>query len=318
MNPGKTISIYDVAGLLGKAFPQAFTPKNIVNGFISTGIWPLNRNIYNDDDFLSSSVTDRPQAVPSTPSTGEPSTSSTAKPSKDLPPLEIIRNTTPLPLAQNMINESPTVEHQRETIANSSTNSNYFSPIEVRPYPAAKERAQQRKGKKRRKTQILTDTPIKAQIIDDLKKRQKLSKKNIFKPKTKSVLQKRIQEETSDEGSFLCADSDDSVGLPSDDDNTDLDGSTEVQVGDHVLIKEGHQVFSVGCIQTKTEQEVTVLYIRRLNPTFQFVRTDETYTFAASQIISKLPSPNPSGGTSRRAEMLIFPVDLHIYYNSLK
>ncbi|CAH1967356.1 unnamed protein product [Acanthoscelides obtectus] len=37
------------------------TPENIMNGFRGTGIYPFNKNIFTDGDFLSSSVTDREQ-----------------------------------------------------------------------------------------------------------------------------------------------------------------------------------------------------------------------------------------------------------------
>lgn len=36
--PGTPLSIYDIAGLIGKAFPQSFTPSNIISGFSTTGI----------------------------------------------------------------------------------------------------------------------------------------------------------------------------------------------------------------------------------------------------------------------------------------
>ncbi|KAF2893777.1 hypothetical protein ILUMI_12395 [Ignelater luminosus] len=54
-NPGRTISIYDVARLSGQAYVKTVTPNNIINGFR----WPLNRNIFSDDDFLSSYISDR-------------------------------------------------------------------------------------------------------------------------------------------------------------------------------------------------------------------------------------------------------------------
>lgn len=61
-NPGKPMTIYDVAGLLGEAFPRAFCPANIISGFKSTGIYPFDSNVFSDDDFMSSFVTNRPEA----------------------------------------------------------------------------------------------------------------------------------------------------------------------------------------------------------------------------------------------------------------
>ncbi|GFY52851.1 casein kinase I isoform alpha [Trichonephila inaurata madagascariensis] len=58
-NPAKPIAIYDVAENVGKSYPLAFTPVNILAGFCVSGIWPVNPNIFTDDEYLSSSVTDR-------------------------------------------------------------------------------------------------------------------------------------------------------------------------------------------------------------------------------------------------------------------
>ncbi|KAJ8956842.1 hypothetical protein NQ318_014256 [Aromia moschata] len=58
-HPGRPITIYDIAALFGTAYVKAFTIENIMNGFKSTGIWPMNRSIFTADDFLASYVTDR-------------------------------------------------------------------------------------------------------------------------------------------------------------------------------------------------------------------------------------------------------------------
>jgi hypothetical protein len=55
-NPGKPLTIYSVAGIIGKAF----TKCNIEKVFNVTGIQPLNENIFGEDEFLSSYVTDMP------------------------------------------------------------------------------------------------------------------------------------------------------------------------------------------------------------------------------------------------------------------
>lgn len=58
-HPGRTLTIYEIAECLGNAFPLAFTPRNIQNGFKTTGIWPYNKDIFTEDEYLSSYVTDR-------------------------------------------------------------------------------------------------------------------------------------------------------------------------------------------------------------------------------------------------------------------
>lgn len=61
-NAGKTFTIYDVAGCVKEAHMKAMTPNNICSGFKATGIFPYDRNIFTDDDFAPSNVTDRPPA----------------------------------------------------------------------------------------------------------------------------------------------------------------------------------------------------------------------------------------------------------------
>lgn len=92
-NPGQTFSIYQIAEALGQnfsndgsPFTKAFTSNNIISGFRCTGIYPNNRYIFSDEDFQSSSVTDRaaPQPTATRPVTPPPSTSAQAISNQDL------------------------------------------------------------------------------------------------------------------------------------------------------------------------------------------------------------------------------------------
>lgn len=60
LHPGKPVSIYEIAGFVGIAHKRALTPTNIISGFKTTGIYPLDDQVFSDDCFLSSAVTDRP------------------------------------------------------------------------------------------------------------------------------------------------------------------------------------------------------------------------------------------------------------------
>lgn len=48
---GKTLGIYNVAGIVATALPFAVTPANILAGFKCTGIHPFKRDIFTDQDF---------------------------------------------------------------------------------------------------------------------------------------------------------------------------------------------------------------------------------------------------------------------------
>lgn len=55
---GRPVTIYETAELSGQAFSRAFTIENIVSSYRATGIYPLNPDIFTDDVFLPSNVTD--------------------------------------------------------------------------------------------------------------------------------------------------------------------------------------------------------------------------------------------------------------------
>ncbi|XP_049766151.1 uncharacterized protein LOC126095391 [Schistocerca cancellata] len=59
-NAGSTMTIYDIPFIVKLSLLSAATPRNIKAGFQVNGIWPFNRDIFTDDEFLPSAVTDRP------------------------------------------------------------------------------------------------------------------------------------------------------------------------------------------------------------------------------------------------------------------
>lgn len=59
-HPGKPITIYDLGEVIGIAFQKAMTPVNISKAFKKCGIYPFDKFIFTEEDFLPSSVTDRP------------------------------------------------------------------------------------------------------------------------------------------------------------------------------------------------------------------------------------------------------------------
>jgi hypothetical protein len=62
-HPGKTMTIYDIPGILATAMPVALTQYNIQAGFRTTGIVPFNQHLFTELDFAPAFVTDRPNPV---------------------------------------------------------------------------------------------------------------------------------------------------------------------------------------------------------------------------------------------------------------
>lgn len=59
-NPGKTISIHDLAGIVTPAYNVSYTGRNILAGFATPRIYPFSRNAFSEDDFKCAEVTNRP------------------------------------------------------------------------------------------------------------------------------------------------------------------------------------------------------------------------------------------------------------------
>lgn len=145
-NPGKTFSIYNIAEVLGKIYHEAFSSHNIIKGFAVSGIYPLNADIFTDDEFLSSYVTNRPDTVHTK---------------------EAIQDTT-----DKIVLNTP------EALPKPST-SVTVTPQELQPFPKAGARKEgSQRGKKPGKTRILTDTPEKNRISEKKKSRTKSNREN--------------------------------------------------------------------------------------------------------------------------------------------
>lgn len=58
-NPGKVVTMYQIAEIFGKAFLQVATMQTAINGFRKCGIWPYNSLPFNNSDFIAAETTDR-------------------------------------------------------------------------------------------------------------------------------------------------------------------------------------------------------------------------------------------------------------------
>lgn len=58
-HPGRGITVYQIARILTPAYLKAATPSNAIQSFKISGIQPFNPDIFGEEDFLASAVTDR-------------------------------------------------------------------------------------------------------------------------------------------------------------------------------------------------------------------------------------------------------------------
>jgi len=71
-HPGRTVSVFQIAQLLTPAFQKAATAQTAANGFRKTGLWPVNRDIFEDHEFAPSEITNRQLSESPAISSSEP------------------------------------------------------------------------------------------------------------------------------------------------------------------------------------------------------------------------------------------------------
>lgn len=154
-NPGRIIGIYDVAELMATAFTKTACTSVAISGFRTSGIWPCNRNVFTDESYAPSEVTDvvelqfavKPDTKQSNPA---------------------IDNTTEAHNEQRPVNLSDSVLQSAFNIA----------PLDILPLPRCdKPRNTKRKRKNENCVEITTDNYRQELAAADATKEIKLIKK---------------------------------------------------------------------------------------------------------------------------------------------
>ena len=185
-HPGQTMTIHYIPGIVKEAFPLAVTATNAIAGFTCTGISPFNRKIFTAVDFAPSSVTDRPllqsdNEIEQSLVEADPTTE-TDNPPEPGPNNQLDDHSTSSNIGTDDANESliATTADQSSTSPQpgpSGLQQNHsFSPQNIRPLPQAGPRSATRRGGKKRKSAILTDTPEKNAIEEEYNQRNKVKK----------------------------------------------------------------------------------------------------------------------------------------------
>ncbi|KAJ8939475.1 hypothetical protein NQ318_022529 [Aromia moschata] len=163
-NPGKPVTIYEVAEFVNPAFSESFTISNICKSFEKTGIYPFNSNIFTDDDFLPSMDLTQSDNILDQPST-----------SSDL-------NS---PSTSGIVNKNITKEGREEL--------GIVSP-EMHPH----EKKNKTCGRKKGKCSVITDTPEKDELMKAEVDRKRGKKRDVKNKKNSKTAKKQC---TSDSDS---------------------------------------------------------------------------------------------------------------------
>lgn len=290
---GKAITIHDLAGLSNIAIQTSFTPKNIISGFQKTGMWPFDRNVFSESDFIAARI----------PTSSNIETDGSLRHSPLTEITEPVASTSASPSANESVVLSPEV---------------------LRPLPNVSSTTKKRRqGRKPKKSLFLTHTPIKDEIeaeaiAREAKKRAKavLAKK----PKVKRTLCADTDSSSCDDTMSIHDESDDGDDY---DDHHQSDSTEEDQdlpsdgfeVHDFVIVKFSTKktiVHYAGLITDKYEDEYKIKYLRKKGNKFYFPTIEDTSMVASKDLIKKLSVPIQKG-TERMSGLMEFHVDLNKY-----
>ena len=205
-NPGLVVTSRQVAELFGKAFIQAATMTTSVNAFRKCGIWPFDPSVFTESDFIASETTDIPIVENSTPPPLPPQTANTQvhtdtqiQADDDNPITNIHSSNTN---TNNMNNTEPGCSHwqtQQSPQKSKDPRETIFaiaSPKQLLPVPVTTQT--KRVSRKRGKTAIITSSPYKSELEEEMRKKHEAEqgKENKKSEKQKQLVekQKKIRE----------------------------------------------------------------------------------------------------------------------------
>lgn len=320
-NAGRTITIHDITGIANTAYKTSFTIKNILSGFEKPGIWPFSRNAFGDEDFAPASVTDRPV----------PDCEENAASRSTLLESDNLNHATD--------NQNSPI-HGNPTTTEATKSTKKVTPEHVRPFPRAEPRENNRGGRMKRKSRILTLTPEKnriaaERIARDLKKQnvvknlpndepQSMPRRAISKRSRNNLFSENLDSDSDSDECYSIHDESDTYDiedeLSNDDDMSQMEidiqkEMPELNSGDYVLVKFATKMtlkYFVGHILKKEGLEYSIKFLRK-RPTcwkFYFPDIDDISTVDHEDLILKLPEPVVNGSSRRTVAIMSFNVDL--------
>ena len=295
-HPGRAATIYDVPELACKAWDRAATPTNVKSGFRATGVEPFNPNVFREEDFLMSFVTDRPEVQAAAPEAQAAASGAQAAG----PEAQAAG-----PEAQEAPAEEGEALECRAVVF----------PEQVRPYPKAPPRKTSRRDQTRKgRSMVATDTPEKLAI----EARDAARKAATVKKCKRKVIPSSDSSSASETGMAKTSESsevDDSLAADAGEEDVTL-SNTDPQTGDFVLValdpSKGLRCHFVGRVDGMlTGNDISVSYMRKSSKltgnTFVFPDVPDVASVSKMQIIGVLPPPERQS-IKQRAGYLKFPV----------
>ena len=272
-NPGKRPTIYDIPECVKKAFNKAANSETITSGFKRSGIWPLNSEIFTDNDFMASKVFQ--PAV-------ETSAASEEQPTPGL-------------------SQEGNVSSKETSVADDS----FADLLALRPLPKVVEEANKKKrgGRKRGYAKILTSTPERQKVVEVIRSRR-VTRASSKKSAIECLKGSLPIEDLSANQSVSESQKNPKVG-----DYIVVAGkSTKNKKSMHFVA-----CITAKDETTSTLHVQRFRQSKKMPDKFSEPAKEDIVKVKFDQIAHSLPPPSTVGGTKRVQSMLSFPIDLSDY-----
>lgn len=240
-NNNRALTQFDLSELLGRAFLKCQTAEIAVNGFRVTGIWPCNRTIFSDADYITEQINaqkkcstsenridlDEPEAGCSKHSNRRLQHKLQPGCSKD-PDLTFQENpsVSALNVSSSGLQSNDSKISDISSLTTPRASEKLVSPFEISPVPPVKRKISTR-GRKASKSQVITSSPYKQDLESSVTKSNQIKargKRNISleksdeKQNTKCARKRTsvVEKETSseeEEDNFIPEDDDNDMEL---------------------------------------------------------------------------------------------------------
>lgn len=166
------ITVSHISLLLNESYPKTAAVATAINGFKATGIWPVNKDIFNEIDFAVS---------PNAPDSGN-STMRSAQPSNDASLFSTIQSPISDEEPQQSSTQTPAVSFATPSVKN------FKSIKEISPLPeTSKMTKKKRKSTVTPVVEILTSSPYKTLLLEKEKQQSERNLKTEVKLKEKVI-----------------------------------------------------------------------------------------------------------------------------------